>query len=67
MNPTVMGSPRLRKGDYDIVPYQSTHNTGGTVMGNDPGFYLGLRISDVILQVGVVPGDESRHREDCGP
>src|SRR5699024_1980833 len=23
-------------GDYDIVPYQSTHNTGGTVMGDDP-------------------------------
>lgn len=22
--------------DYDIVPYQSTHNTGGTVMGDDP-------------------------------
>src|SRR5439155_2697 len=21
---------------YDIVPYQSTHNTGGTVMGSDP-------------------------------
>ena len=25
-----------RMGDYDIVPYQSTHNTGGTVMGDDP-------------------------------
>lgn len=23
-------------GDYDIVPYQSTHNTGGTIMGDDP-------------------------------
>lgn len=22
--------------DYDIVPYQSTHNTGGTTMGSDP-------------------------------
>ncbi|WP_040287463.1 GMC family oxidoreductase [Sporosarcina koreensis] len=22
--------------DYDIVPYQSTHNTGGTIMGADP-------------------------------
>ncbi|GAB3063300.1 GMC family oxidoreductase [Salinicoccus sesuvii] len=22
--------------DYDIVPYQSTHNTGGTLMGDDP-------------------------------
>ncbi|KIH71490.1 GMC family oxidoreductase [Salinicoccus roseus] len=23
-------------GDYSIVPYQSTHNTGGTIMGDDP-------------------------------
>ncbi len=22
--------------DYDIVPYQTTHNTGGTIMGKDP-------------------------------
>ena len=36
MNPTIMGPPRMRRGDYDIVPYQSTHNTGGTVMGTDP-------------------------------
>jgi gluconate 2-dehydrogenase alpha chain len=25
-----------RKGPYDITVYQSTHNTGGTVMGTDP-------------------------------
>ncbi len=36
MNPTEMGQPRMRRGDYDIVPYQSTHNTGGTIMGADP-------------------------------
>ena len=30
------GSRRMRRGDYDIVPYQSTHNTGGTIMGTDP-------------------------------
>ena len=36
MNPTIMGPPRLRRGDYEIVPYQSTHNTGGTIMGTDP-------------------------------
>jgi gluconate 2-dehydrogenase alpha chain len=28
-------NPRTEK--YTIVPYQSTHNTGGTVMGADPG------------------------------
>jgi len=36
MKPNHMSPPRLRRGDYDIVPYQSTHNTGGTVMGTDP-------------------------------
>jgi gluconate 2-dehydrogenase alpha chain len=36
MNPTILGSARTRRGDYDIVPYQSTHNTGGTIMGADP-------------------------------
>jgi gluconate 2-dehydrogenase alpha chain len=30
----VVGSPR--KGPYDATAYQSTHNTGGTVMGTDP-------------------------------
>lgn len=25
-----------RKGHYSIVPYQTTHNTGGAVMGSDP-------------------------------
>ena len=35
-----MGAKKTEAGgpltDYDIVPYQSTHNTGGTVMGADP-------------------------------
>ena len=26
---------RIKKG-WDAVPYQSTHNTGGAIMGNDP-------------------------------
>jgi len=26
-----------RTGRYTIVPYQSTHNTGGATMGTDPG------------------------------
>jgi gluconate 2-dehydrogenase alpha chain len=36
MNPTVMSSPSVKKGDYNVVPYQSTHNTGGTMTGTDP-------------------------------
>ena len=32
-DPTIVGPARVRRGDYDIVPYQSTHNTGGTIMG----------------------------------
>lgn len=26
-----------RKGSWDIEPYQTTHNTGGAIMGTDPG------------------------------
>jgi gluconate 2-dehydrogenase alpha chain len=36
MNPTIMSDPSVRKGDYSVVPYQSTHNTGGTMAGTDP-------------------------------
>ncbi|MBB4824935.1 gluconate 2-dehydrogenase alpha chain [Sporosarcina luteola] len=35
-----MGAKKTEGGgplaEYDIAPYQSTHNTGGTTMGNDP-------------------------------
>jgi gluconate 2-dehydrogenase alpha chain len=36
MNPTTMSTPAGIKGDYSVVPYQSTHNTGGTMTGTDP-------------------------------
>ena len=36
MNPTTMSSPAVRRGNYNVVPYQSTHNTGGTITGDDP-------------------------------
>jgi len=36
MNPTILGTPMPRRGNFHIVPYQSTHNTGGTIMGGDP-------------------------------
>lgn len=32
---TVVGGNPIS--DYDIVPYQTTHNTGGTIMGAEPG------------------------------
>ena len=35
MNATTMNGPGAL-GDYSIVPYQSTHNTGGAVMGTSP-------------------------------
>jgi gluconate 2-dehydrogenase alpha chain len=31
-----MSSPAAKRGDYSVVPYQSTHNTGGTMAGTDP-------------------------------
>jgi len=36
MNATIVTPPRFKNGDYDLRPYQSTHNTGGTIMGTDP-------------------------------
>ena len=37
LNATHMTAPGERAvGDYNIVPYQSTHNTGGTMMGTTP-------------------------------
>jgi gluconate 2-dehydrogenase alpha chain len=35
MNPTRMSNPAPRQ-SWSVVPYQSTHNTGGAVMGADP-------------------------------
>jgi gluconate 2-dehydrogenase alpha chain len=35
MNPTLMSKPAPRM-TWSVVPYQSTHNTGGAVMGTDP-------------------------------
>ena len=36
MNPTTMSTPAVQRGNYNVVPYQSTHNTGGTITGTDP-------------------------------
>jgi gluconate 2-dehydrogenase alpha chain len=36
MNPTIMTPATARTDPWSIVPYQSTHNTGGTIMGTDP-------------------------------
>jgi len=35
MNPT-MSNPANARTQWTVVPYQSTHNTGGTIMGPDP-------------------------------
>jgi gluconate 2-dehydrogenase alpha chain len=44
--------------NYDIVPYQSTHNTGGVPMGNDPqtsavNTYLQMHDHDNVFVVGA--------------
>jgi gluconate 2-dehydrogenase alpha chain len=35
MKPSIKGNVNVRRGNYNVVPYQSTHNTGGTIMGAD--------------------------------
>ncbi len=37
MNPTTMNPAVARTEPWSVVPYQSTHNTGGTIMGTNPG------------------------------
>jgi gluconate 2-dehydrogenase alpha chain len=36
MNPTSVNEASARVEPWSVVPYQSTHNTGGTVMGTNP-------------------------------
>jgi gluconate 2-dehydrogenase alpha chain len=36
MNPTTMNPATARTQPWTVVPYQSTHNTGGTIMGTNP-------------------------------
>lgn len=37
MNPTHLNEASARTDPWTVVPYQSTHNTGGTIMGANPG------------------------------
>jgi gluconate 2-dehydrogenase alpha chain len=36
MNPTRLDEASARTDPWTVVPYQSTHNTGGTIMGTNP-------------------------------
>jgi gluconate 2-dehydrogenase alpha chain len=36
MNPTRLNEATARTDPWTVVPYQSTHNTGGTIMGTNP-------------------------------
>ncbi len=37
MNPTILNPAVARTEPWTVVPYQSTHNTGGAIMGPNPG------------------------------
>ncbi|MET0795168.1 MAG: GMC family oxidoreductase, partial [Polyangiaceae bacterium] len=36
MGATLVTKPSPKRGNFSVVPYQSTHNTGGTIMGDSP-------------------------------
>ena len=36
MNPTLLNPAVARTTPWSVVPYQSTHNTGGAIMGTNP-------------------------------
>ncbi|MDG0873876.1 GMC family oxidoreductase [Paenibacillus thiaminolyticus] len=57
MKPSKVGS-RGELGPYNIVPYQSTHNTGGVIMGSDPSTsavnnYMQMWDADNVFVVGA--------------
>jgi len=57
MNPSIIRS-NAKLGPYNIVPYQSTHNTGGAIMGADPSTsavnsYLQMWDADNVFVVGA--------------
>ncbi|WP_312469626.1 GMC family oxidoreductase [Neobacillus sp.] len=53
---SIMSAAKLA--DYNIVPYQTTHNTGGVIMGNDPSIsavntYSQMWDADNVFVVGA--------------
>lgn len=57
MGPTTIGTNN-QLGSYNIVPYQSTHNTGGAIMGADPSTsavnsYLQMWDAENVFVVGA--------------
>src|SRR4029453_7947079 len=57
INPDIItGGPGALPAHYDSVPYQSTHNTGGVIMGADPAtsvVHTHLRVWDAPNVFGV--------------
>jgi gluconate 2-dehydrogenase alpha chain len=55
---TIAGGPGSLPAHYDVTPYQSTHNTGGVIMGSDPGSsavnsYLQMWDAENVFVVGA--------------
>ena len=46
MNPREIKLNR-RQGSWSVVPYQTTHNTGGAIMGDEPGRQRRQQVSAV--------------------
>jgi gluconate 2-dehydrogenase alpha chain len=70
MNPTLVGTPLPRKGNFNVAPYQSTHNTGGTVMGQDPKSSVvnqHLQSWDAIISSSWAPRSSRRTRDTTPP
>jgi len=72
MNPTIITPPRYRTGDYDARPYQSTHNTGGTITGSDPSTsvvnkYLQAWDADNLFIMGASTFPQNQSYNPTGP
>jgi gluconate 2-dehydrogenase alpha chain len=49
MNPTKLNPAVARTNPWTVVPYQSTHNTGGTIMGTNPR----QRLEQISAELGL--------------
>ena len=65
-------APAYRRGNYSVVPYQSTHNTGGTIMGADPSTsvvnrYLQAWDADNLFVMGASVFPQNQSYNPTGP
>ena len=66
MNPTRLNEAIARTDPWTVVPYQSTHNTGGAIMGTDPAQQRAQQVSAELGLPQPVRGGRERVSAQLG-